>query len=159
MNDHADFGNHCKHAIGAGNAKPCRSLKNGFDVEKIGLKIANQIKHWNNKKISEAKIVFVAAPPKSTGFVQHLSRVLKEYDIQVFYHYHLHDFVKSQFTTCDDQRYFHQIHDFVSQLEQEIMMTSDVFVESTGSSWSFAVYIERAARRKEKNDIVTSQFL
>lgn len=157
--DHADFGNHCKHAIGAGNAKPCQSLRNGFDVEKIGLKVSNQLKYWNKNKTTAANSIFIAAPPKSTGFVQHLSKVLATHNIQVFYHYHLHDFVKSQFTTCNDQRYFHQIHDFISQLEQEIMMTSDVFVESTGSSWSFAVFIERAARRRSGNDIVTSQFL
>ena len=37
-------------------------------------------------------------------------------------------------------------------------MHGDIFAESTGSSWSYAIYVERQARGKVRNDVITQEF-
>lgn len=154
--DKNDFGSHCRKAVGPGNKKACEHiLKNGFDPQLIGAKIVEFIK----KKNIKASAIFIAAPPKETPFIKSLSDFLVNHDIHVFFQEHLRSYVEQQFSECKRSRYFNQLHDFISQLEQEICMTSKLFMPSDGSSWSAAITMERLARDQSHSDIANSIFL
>lgn len=155
--DMADFGNHCRSAVGPGNRKACDYiLKNGFNATDIGSNVATFIKTKNIK----ADAIFIAAPPKETNFIRKLSEYLSNnHGIQVFFQEDLRAFLESSYSGCDKKAYFNQIHDFVSQLEQEICMGAKVFMPSDGSSWSVAITMERAARDIVVNDVANSVML
>ena len=155
--DMNDFGNHCRSAVGPGNKQACDYiLKNGFNATDIGSKVAKFI----NVKNIQADALFIAAPPKETKFIKKLSEYLSNnHGIQVFFQEDLRAFLEDSFDKCGKKEYFNQIHDFVSQLEQEICMGAKVFMPSDGSSWSVAITMERAARNIVVRDVANSVLL
>ena len=60
--------------------------------------------------------------------------------------------VEKTFNNCDETKMKGQIHEFVSQTEQEIALNSDIFLFSPSSTWSDGVNHERLAHLKGELD-------
>ena len=148
---------HCKVSAGIGNKKACSHiLGHGFDLKDISKRMLDKFKIWQGKGWVEDRVdkVFIAAPPNSNITVKGLAKNLEGSGIEVFWSENLMEFIKEKFKNCDKSKFFEQIHDFVSQVEQEICYQSQFFVMSWGSSWSDAVVIERRARKTKHTGIV-----
>ena len=148
--DKNDYGTHCIRKIHPGNKESCEFLiGHNFQPAPIAEKLENyfRINH------SGLKYLFVAAPPKEAVLLGILSEKLAEFGLKVIYSKGLTEFAEKVFrkANCDD--YENQIHDFLSQLEQEICMRSWLFMPSDGSSWSATVTSDRTARGISSRDI------
>ena len=151
-----DFGSHCTKKIQKGNEKPCQYIlsNKGFNITKIQLGFQAITKRQN---LTDSSIYF-AAPPGAQVFVEKLKVQLENVGLHGVYQKKLRDFVKKEFEDCDEKLYKNEIHDFLSQVEQEICMTSWIFIPSTGSSWSNAIELERRVFELGKIDIPNSLF-
>ena len=151
-----DFGAHCKKKIQKGNEKPCQYIlsKQGFNISKIerGFKAITE-----RQNLTDASIFF-AAPPGALEFIRKLKERLEVIGLNVVFQDDLRDFVEKKFCKCEKSVFKGQIHDFLSQVEQEICLNSWIFIPSTGSSWSNAIELERRVWGIGKIDIPNNLF-
>lgn len=143
--DIKDFGTHCgreKH-LEQGEQRPmCRMLLNG----KINAtKIAEKIKDWYNvRKKSEDSYgvmptsIYIAAPPSEKNLILEIQKYLNRHlGLEVYFRHDLLKFIERKFkNSCSAKVYQNQIHDYISQVEQELCMISRIFIRSESSSWS-----------------------
>ena len=68
-------------------------------------------------------------------------------------------FVRRKFyDSCDRDKFEKQVHDYVSQLEQEICLYSSIFLNSQASTWSSSIVQERMVRKLGKYDALNNIF-
>ena len=110
----------------------------GFNATKISQKVAN----WLAKH--QHKVLFVASPPSSKQFISEMSESLEESGMQVYHEHDVVKFIRDKFGNCNKMVFFDQVHDFTSQVEQEICKNSGRFLWSDGSTWSSSIILERS---------------
>jgi len=66
--------------------------------------------------------------------------------VKVFFQKDLDKLLSEKFSSCEKTEYISQIHEFKSQVEQELCLKSTIFMESDGSTWSSAINKERFVR-------------
>lgn len=155
--DKKDFGVHCGREQVPGNALACKYLKSvKWDSETIAVRIVDWMKRLRseNPKAYKIKFFYLAVPPKEKKFL----KVFKQYmendlGLKIYSAEDVVPLIEDQFDKCPLGTFENQIHDFISQLEQEICMLSTVFFPSDGSSWSQVIQADRMARSTHENDI------
>ena len=96
----------------------------------------------------------IAAPFDQFEFLESLaSKLIEEYEIEVFYVEKLHDFIHDKYKDCPEKIYKEESHEFISQVEQEVCMRSITFMPADGSSWSSEITADRAARDIAEFDV------
>jgi len=90
-----------------------------------------------------------------------MDEYFKSHDmIKLVYRKDLEAFIQKKFEkSCNKDVYFDQLHDYISQVEQEICMLARIFYHSEGSSWSLAISNERLARKKTVDDSSNTNFI
>ena len=78
---------------------------------------------------------------------------------QLFHYPEILAFIQQQFGNCPEEIFSDQIHDFISQVEQEICSRSKLFMYSPGSSWSKIVRIERSIGGIDGGDLNIEDFV
>lgn len=153
--DIGDFGHHCMRDINNGKSRGVCSLLLGGKFN--GTRVAENLNEWMQKTYTLEKVnqIYVAAPLKEAAFVEDIKTYFESRNLgQVRYQKDMQEYIAKKFTTCPEDKYLDQIHDFVSQTEQEICLRSRTFIESDGSMWSLSVRQERIIRNIHfKNDI------
>jgi len=148
--DKHDYGTHCNRKIHPGNKESCEFLiGHDFQPEPI----AEKLEEYFKINHSGLKYLFIAAPPKESVLLSILSEKVGKFGLKVIYSKDLTEFAENVFgkAKCDD--FESQIHDFLSQVEQEICMRSWLFMPSDGSSWSATVTSDRTARGISSRDV------
>ena len=136
--DHYNYAKGCENGSAEHrNSVACQILNDGFDVEKI----SNRISLWAESQ--NITCVYFATPSSDINFVDELTQNWMQTQIKLFHQIELAKMIDRIFSSCDKTTFSNQIHDFISQVEQEICFQSDVFLSSSGSSWSLAVTQER----------------
>ena len=126
--------------------------------------IAKNMREWIDKRIrvdmtfGSVGMIYVAAPPIVTKFINKLSQAFGKRPL-IIGQDQLRKFVDDRFkSTCDEQRFQHQLHDFISQVEQELCTSSYAFISSDSSTWSGTIIKDRRAAGNAKSDISNSLF-
>ena len=169
-----DFGNHCR--LRGGNKRVCKWIlaPGGFNSTDLGLKMLNWmneknemrekhkllIKTGNSPDFERLETIYFASPPIEMDFIKKIGKIIEsEGKYRVFYQEHLREFIKEKFKDCDEKRFELQLHDFVSQVEQQICTDAGIFLGSESSTWSGAIGKDRIARNLTKFDGSNIQFL
>lgn len=140
------FGNHCKKY----STKFCR-FKNGFDPKEVGKIMNLWIQDYDIKKL------YIATPSRRVAFFEEVAKYLPK-DFLVFKGSDLRKYIKNIFLNCQEHVYDSQIHDFTSQVEQELGLWSKCFWGSIGSSWTMAIGVERKAWGIDSSRDSTNKF-
>lgn len=157
--DRQDFVKHCKRSKTPGNEKPCDEiLSGGFNATLLAVNLGEWLYHKGLEKI--IKKVYFAAPPIEGDFIEKLGEELKQrFGITTFYGKHIVMFARRKFfDSCGKERYEKQIHDYVSQLEQEVCLWSSIFLNSQASTWSSSIVQERLVRKLGEHDTLNNIF-
>ena len=173
--DMKDFGTHCKRGKGIGNQRVCKWINNGgFNATDLGTKmliwlneknairekfqhkekehVADNIQFTNDFHDKKVKTIYFATPPIEIPFIQNISKIIESGGYHVFHQTHLRDFIKNKFRDCAEERFELQLHDFVSQTEQQLCTDAGIFLGSESSTWSGAIAKDRGARNLTKYD-------
>ena len=108
--------------------------------------------HSSTNEYKRLQTIYFASPPIEIPLIQNISKIIEAGGYQVFYQTHLRDFVTKRFKKCDRERFELQLHDFVSQTEQQLCTDAGIFLGSESSTWSGAIGKDRAARNLTKYD-------
>jgi len=141
---------------GKGVSPVCKWLeKGGFNATDLGTKMLN----WLNKQKVKLGTIYFATPPIEIPFIQNVSKILVASGYQVYHQTHLREFIRNKFDTCDENRFDLQLHDFVSQTEQQLCTDAGIFLASESSTWSGAITEDRRSRNLTENDGSNVMFL
>ena len=156
--DKPDFLRHCERKT---YMKVCRKFNEGvlFDVKNMTERITDFVQN-KTRNPEELKKVYFASPPNLIPFVDSIKTAMKQQQqhvklteyIQIFTQSDLRMLVEKKFSDCETDKMRGQIHEFVSQTEQEIVLNSEIFLFSPGSTWSDGVSHERLAYLKGEFD-------
>merc|ERR1719454_3581 len=146
-----DFGYHCQRT--GGGSKACGYiLHGGFDPQVLGKSMYVWLKSQGDYYAEDA-VFYIAAPPSETQFIKDLAAVLERFKVQVFHQEHVKSFIDAKYkSTCPTEKYKGEVHDYMSQFEQELCMKGEIFLCSDSSSWSVAIQFERDVRGVSEND-------
>ena len=182
-----DFGHHCRRDLvdiargGYKNDKRergvCKLLLNGhFNGTRIGENMKKWLESRNDTRIQNVngpdidqgaatsnhfKPIYIAAPMKEKNFVSEIKNYFSSKNLgKIIFGSDLTNFIENKFkNSCSPEKFDDQIHDFISQAEQEICLKSKIFIESVGSSWSMGVRHERIVHGVHYgNDIKNKMF-
>lgn len=146
------------------NKKMAKQLAKQKNVQNL-MHVHSTSNDYEEVTAANIKAVYVASSPQDLNFVKNLTNWLEDLSkmdrtgrVTACNRQHLHEFLQRKFrTSCSIKDFNSQSNNFIDQVEQEISVSSTVFLQSKGSDYSQRVLKERFIRGKNDTRDTTNE--